>query len=272
MNCLVVRDRLAERSLGVLPTREAAPIDRHLVWCAACRKEAAQLDSAAAMLAFSVAPSDSGPPPGLEDRVVQAVQGHASQRAGHVAPRRGRLIAAAVVAAVLAISSLGWGAVMAGKAAKSDEAAEVAQERQLGAVDQFRDFVLSLEFRDQEGEVLLGTLTHTRRGGGSGSAVTLVSPSIDDIAMVLVSGIPVPERSSVPLTVTLLRPGGVSLEVGTIDALDDAGSGIVVGDRFGRPLDAYDQVVVRDGDGRIIMRGVISASAPIASPVASAST
>lgn len=266
MNCLVVRDRLAERSLGVLPNREAAPIDRHLVWCAACRKEAAQLDSAAAMLAFSVAPSDSGPPPELEERVVEAVQGHSSRRAGHVAPRRGHLVAAAVVAAVLAISSLGWGAVMAGKAAKSDEAAEVAQERQQGAVDQFRAFLLSLEFSDPEGEVLLGTLTHTRRGGGSGSAVTLVSPSIDDIAMVLVTGIPAPERSSVPLTVTLLGHEDASLDVGTIEALDDAGSGIVVGDHLGRRLDAYDQVIVRDADGRIIMRGVISARAPIASP------
>ncbi|HEY6566146.1 MAG TPA: hypothetical protein VI341_01395 [Actinomycetota bacterium] len=267
MNCLVVRDRLAERSLGVLPNREATPIDRHLVWCAACRKEAAQLDSAAAMLAFSVAPAEAGPSPELEDRVVEAIQGQAAGGAGrHVAPRRGRLLAAALVAAVLAVSGLGWGAVMAGKAAKSDEAAEAAQARQKTAVDEFRTLLQSLEFSDPEGEVLLGTLIHTRRGGGSGSAFTLVSPSIDDMAIVLVTGVPVHERSATPFTVELLSSRRESLSVGTIDALDDAGSGIVVGDHFAQPLGTYDQVVVRDVDGQVVMRGEISARAPIASP------
>jgi hypothetical protein len=267
VNCLVVRDRLAERSLGVLPSRESGPIDRHLVWCAACRKEASQLDSAAAMLAFSVAPADSGPSPELEDRVVEAIQGQAAGGAGgHVAPRRGRLIAAALIAAVLAISSLGWGAVMAGKAAKSDEAAEVAQERQKTAVDRFQALLVSAEFSDPDGEVLLGTLNQTRRGGGSGSALTLVSPSIDDMAIVLVNGVPGPERSSVPFTVELLGPRGASLDVGTIEALDDSGSGIVVGDHFPQPLGAYDRVIVRDVDGRIVLRGAIAAGAPLASP------
>jgi hypothetical protein len=265
VNCLVVRDRLAERSLGVLPGRESGPIDRHLVWCAACRKEAAQLDSAAAMLAFSVAPADAGPAPELEDRVVEAVQGQATRRSGgHVAPRRGRLIAAVSVAAVLAVSSLGWGAVMAGKAAKSDEAAAVAQERQKTAVDEFRTLLQTLEFSD--GEVLLGTLTPTRRGAGSGSAFTLVSPSIDDMAIVLVTGVPAAERSSVPYTVTLQSARGATLDVGAIETLDSGGSGIVVADGFAQPLAAYDAVIVRNADGRIVIRGAISARAPIESP------
>ena len=264
MNCVVVRDRLAERSLGILPNRETAPMDRHLVWCAACRKEAGQLDSAAAMLAFSVAPADSGPAPQLEDRVVEAVQGEARRSGGHVAPRRGRLVAAAAIAAVLALSSLGWGAVMAGRAAESDKAAEAAEERQQSAADRFAEILKTVEF--SEGEVMLGTLSHTRRGGGSGSAFTLVSPSIDDMAIVLVTGVPSPERSAAPFTVTLQNPRGASRLVGTIAALDDAGSGIVVGDHFDQPLDAYNEVIVRNGNGRIVLRGSISSRAPIASP------
>ena len=267
MNCLVVRDRLAERALGALPGRELGPIDRHLVWCAACRKEAAQLDSAAAMLAFSVAPADEGPSPELEDRVVESVQGQAARRAGgHHAPRRRRLAVATIVAATLAVSSLGWGAVMAGRAARSDEAAAAAKNRQDSAAEQFERILSQLEFSDPEGEVLLGTLTHTRHGGGSGSAFTLVSPSIADMAIVLVNGVPASERSSAPFAVELLGPRGASMDVGSIDALDDGGSGIVVNDRFDLSLGVYDRVIVRDIDGRVVLRGAIAARAPIASP------
>jgi hypothetical protein len=269
VNCIVVRDRLAERALGALPTRELGPIDRHLAWCAACRKEAGQLDSAAAMLAFSVAPASAGPAPELEDRVVEAVQREAAGRSrSHVPPRRGRLAVAVVVAAVLAVSSLGWGAVMAGRAARSDEAAAAARNRQESTAEQFERILSTLEFSDPEADVFLGTLEATRKGAGGGSALTLVSPTIPDTAIVLVDGVPASNRSSVPFAVRLRGPRGASLSVGVIPVIDDGGSGIVVAKFADEDVDlaAYDRVIVRDAEGRVVMRGAIAVRAAIASP------
>lgn len=268
MNCLVVRDRLAERALGGLPSRESGPIDRHLAWCAACRKEAGQMDSAAAMLAFSVAPAAHGPSDGFEDRLVEAVQREVATRRAGVkgGTRRGRYVVAGVLAAALTFSGLVWGAVMAGKADQSDRAAAAAQQGQKSAVEQFRQVLISLEFPDPEGDVFLGTLEPTREGGGGGSALTLVSPEIPDMAMVVLDGVPAAERPSVPFSVRLLGPRGMSLSVGDVTSLDDGGSGIVVEKFDAANLAAFDRVIVRDADGHVVMRGAIAARAPIASP------
>jgi Putative zinc-finger len=265
VNCPAVRDLLAEHALGALLTRDADAIDRHVAWCAACRKEATELHTAAAVLAFSVAPAEPAPAPDLEERVVQAVQRSAQPpAAAHVAPRRGRLAVAAVVAAMLAVSGLGWGAVMAGRAARSDEAAQEQTRAAENAAEQFRRLLATVEFADPEGDVYLATLGPTAEGGGGGSALTLVSPSIRDMAVVLVNGVPPAERKAAPFTVLLRGPRGASLTVGKIRELDASGSGIVVRD-FDLDLGAFDTVIVRDGD-HVVMRGTISTRAPIASP------
>ena len=71
MNCVAVRDQLPELAVGVLSQREQVALERHLDWCAGCRKEAAELGEAAATFAFALA---SAPlPDGLEDKVVAGV-------------------------------------------------------------------------------------------------------------------------------------------------------------------------------------------------------
>ena len=126
MNCAAVRDRLTERALGAVPADDAQALDRHLAWCAACRKEAGELDRAATTFAFALAPAE--PPADLEDRVVANVQEVAAKRLPQGA-RRGRLAVTLAVAGMLAVSGLGWGAVMAGKAARFEDLSNVQRQK-----------------------------------------------------------------------------------------------------------------------------------------------
>ena len=125
MTCLEVRDRLVERSLGALPLEDVRDVERHMAWCAGCRKEAAQLDRAAATFALTLAPES--PPAGLEDRVVTAVMAVADAPRVRPASRRGRSAAASVIAAAVAVSALGWGTAMAGRAERARESAKRAR-------------------------------------------------------------------------------------------------------------------------------------------------
>ena len=145
MNCTAVRDRLTERALGAVPADDAQALDRHLAWCAACRKEAGELDQAATTFAFALAPAE--PPADLEDRVVANVQEVAAKRLPQTA-RRGRLAVALAVAGMLAVSGLGWGAVMAGKAARFEDLSIVQRQKTLEALDAFKKIVSQPEFND----------------------------------------------------------------------------------------------------------------------------
>src|SRR6476619_852106 len=72
VNCPAVRDRLPEHALGIADHHDVHAVERHLAWCAACRKEARDLERAAATLAF--APAPAAPPRELEERIVAAAR------------------------------------------------------------------------------------------------------------------------------------------------------------------------------------------------------
>jgi predicted anti-sigma-YlaC factor YlaD len=106
MNCVDVRDRLAEHALGVLEEDDLRQVDRHLQWCAGCRKESAEMLEGLAKVPLSLRPVD--PEPSLEDRVVEAVA--AASGRGRGTARRGlRMLAVATLAAAItAASAFGW--------------------------------------------------------------------------------------------------------------------------------------------------------------------
>jgi Putative zinc-finger len=259
VNCLSVRELLTEQVLGVLPRAEHSVVDRHLEWCAACRKEAGELQRAAATLAYSVAPVE--PPVELEERVVEVVRGAAGRRRA-VAPRRSRIAAAGVLAAMLALSGLGWGAVMAGRADRFEQQAADAREQQRQAIQEnFAKFLQLPEF-DPESIVEVSTLLSPRLREGRGDALVLLSPG-DDLVFVLVNDLREVGESRLPLTVSLVSDDAAPLRVGEIRTLDSAGGGAVYA-TFAEDLTDVDTVVIRDASGRILIRGTLSVYEPTA--------
>ena len=261
MNCTAVRDRLTERAFGALSTSDTKAVDRHLAWCAACRKEAGELDGAAATLAFAVAPVE--PAPDLVDRVAGGVRTVVAK--GRPTPRRGRFAIALAVAAMVAVSALGWGAVMAGRAARFAETAAEQRQRTADAAKRFSDIINSAEFSDPGNSVFVGTLsTSTRGASAGGSALTLVSPGTRDLAIVMVNGLR-SDAAAMPLRVFLMSERGRKLPVGRIAALDSGGNAIVF-KRYDVDLSRYTGVEVRDPSGSVVLQGSVALRPALVTP------
>ncbi|MEP7059757.1 MAG: zf-HC2 domain-containing protein [Actinomycetota bacterium] len=251
MTCSAARTLLPERSLGTLTGRNATELERHLAWCAACRKEARELGAAAASLVFALAPRE--PAPELEDRVVAAVQHAASGRTP--AHRRGRMVVAATVAAMLAVAGLGFGAVMAGRAARFRDIAITTSVRNRDAVATFRQILQSIEFTDPGNSVEMGQLTQVHGGPASGTALTLLAPSGQDMAVVTVAALRV-DPARFPLVVTLVGPKA-KVRVGAIAKVDSGGAATIAA-QLDQDLAGLDQVVIRDVGGDVVLRGELT--------------
>jgi anti-sigma factor RsiW len=255
VNCVAVRDQLPELAVGVLPPREEVALERHLQWCAGCRKEVAELGEGAATFAFALAPAPV--PPGLEDRVVAGVgRAAARPRTG----RRTRTVIAAVIAAAIAVASLGWGAVMAGRAQQFAERAAQAEQDRLQALEQFQWVLDTLPFQARADETHLGQLAPTlaiRRGGGA--VLELVSPTRLDFVVVMVSGLP-RDPSLAPYRVALKDARGRVLRGGTIGDLDADGGGQAFREFRNTDLTGFTTVLVRDASGRLVLKGTVDQS------------
>jgi predicted anti-sigma-YlaC factor YlaD len=264
VNCTAVRDRLTERALGAVPADDAQALDRHLAWCAACRKEAGELDRAVTTFAFTLAPAE--PPADLEDRVVANVQEVAAKRLPQGA-RRGRLAVALAVAGMIAVSGLGWGAVMAGKAARFEDLSNDQRLRTLEALDAFKKIVAQPEFNDPSNAVFLGALAADAPGAtAAGSALTLASPSTPDIAIVMINGFDaVASKGALPFRVFLMAGPGQRLPLGKIKALD-SGGGAILSRQFELDLARYTGVEVLDRDNNVVLQGTVSRRPSITTP------
>lgn len=253
MNCARVRDLLPEHALGVAGG-DAAAIDRHLAGCAACRKEARELSGAAASLAYALAPAS--PPPGLEDDVVATV--HHAAGGGRRRPGGVRRSTAVMLAAALAMVGLVGGAVLA---RREPDPATVAQNRSASEQDAIRTFLESSV--TGEGTVAsIGVLRPAAGGPGGGSAVSVVAPRTIDSVLIVASGL---AGDALPYRVELADGQGGFTRVGTVRVLD-GGGGFSVGSQTGRDLSSFVNVLVRDRDGEVVLRGTLRDEVPAASP------
>ena len=255
MTCLEVRELLPEHAIGVLGEPDRERIQRHLQWCAGCRKEAGDLGQAASTLAFALAPVPV--PEGLGERVVASVRRAAG---GPGTRRRARTAAASLIAATVAFASLGWGAVMAGRADRFADRAERAERAQEAAIEQFQTVLSQVIPSDSvsSSETHLGQLRPVAAGTGGGFALQLVSPEILDFVMVIVNGLDDPDR--LPLRVWLVNDKGRELRGGRIDELDANGGAEVYHEFSTQGLGGFTTVNVVDRAGEVVFTGTIDQS------------
>jgi hypothetical protein len=254
-SCAGVRERLAEHALGVLSEGDRDDVERHLQWCAACRKEAEDLSAGAATLAFAV-PAAS-PPPGLAERVAEQVARIARAPSFR---RRTRAAASVAIAALVAVSALGWGAVMAGRAERYRIRAIAEQRQELQSVRQFQhmfqQFSGQLNTGLRNDETSLAQLAPASGCCGGGVALELVSDSLVDFVMLRVSGLPTDTRFQ-PYHAWLLDAAGNALSAGRIDQLDSDGSGELFHEFPQADLSAFTRILVRDAEGKVALEGAV---------------
>jgi hypothetical protein len=256
VSCLEVRELLPEHAIGVLGELEHERIQRHLQTCAGCRKEAGDLGQAASTLAFALAPVPV--PDGLGDRVVARIRSAAGAPGTR---RRARTATVTLVAAALVFASLGWGAVMAGRAERFADRAARAQREQAIAIEHFQQVLGNVipggSLSDNETHI--GQLSPVAGGTGGGFALQLVSPRILDFVMVIVNGLDDP--SELPLRVQLVNDRGRVLRAGRIDALDANGGAEVYHQFRTQGLGGFTTVNVVDQAGRAVLTGTVDQSA-----------
>jgi anti-sigma factor RsiW len=283
VSCSVVRELLTEHALGVTGPRESLIVERHLAWCAACRKEAQDLSRATAALAFAAPPAN--PPADLEDQVVEAVHkisghkisGHkisGHKISGHTisgrpasrgprGPRRSRRVGTLVLAAAIAVSGLGLGAVIAQRSAPEDQT-DAAAERAKDALSEFTQLFEESRLIDPEADVLLGVLGPEGAGRARGTAMTIVVPRLEDRAVVMVTGLP-DRAARLPYRVAIADGKGNIVEVGIVSELDPGGEATVI-TSVSRDLTSFVNVFVTDVHDRVVLRGTLRERTSVPSP------
>lgn len=260
MNCAGVRETLPAFALGVAAPPDVSSVELHVETCAACRKEAIDLQRAVTAFGYALAPVEPAVPE-LEDRVVAAVQTASAPGTRRRAKRHKRAGVTLLAAAIL-IAAIGTGAVFANRAERLRLQQERTALQQDEFLHRFGEAVQSAQYADPGADVLTGMLAAADGRRGTGSALVIVSPSADDEAIVMVSGLP---EHSLPLEVSITNAKGRALELGSIRRLDSAG-----GATFARivsgGLDGFVDVVIRDARGHVVLRGGLAEQTTVASP------
>jgi hypothetical protein len=253
VNCLAVRERLPEHAVASLPQRDAAGGEGHLAWCAACRKESAELGEAAATLAFAAAPVE--PPSTLEEDVVGGVQRRARrQSATH---RRLRIASAvAVVATIIAVavtaSNLWFGAaVVAGPDAPGANGIDIQRAEQR-AQERFQEVLDDFQSTGEGGRFAALVAPRNRPGRGWGFVMLSRGKDVAGVRLLdLDTG-----KGALPYRVWVNYGLEARIRIGDISSLDQAGAA----EMFARvDIDLRDasRFVVRRADGSVALSGPI---------------
>ena len=252
MECMEVRDRLTEYAVSTLPDDELRDVERHLDWCAGCRKEARELREGAALAGLALPPAPI--PDGLENRVVNRVRAAARARTPsrrRVAVRRSVTILAAVVGLV----GMGTAGVLFAQRQDAEDRLVQSQHQAQQIAERLEGFLSSLPKESrQPRDVAQATLTSPSGAFGGGGALRITSPSHEDIALVTVGGL---ARHAAPYKVWLKAVSGSSLFVGNISQLDTAGAGSTTHE-YSDDLRLYRYVEVRDANDRLVLRGAFA--------------
>ncbi len=178
VTCADVRERLPERALGVLDAREAAEVDRHCSGAPPAGRRSGELTRRRRGPGVRRRPPRS-PPPSWRIASSSWCRGRRAVRErAMLRGAAGRLAVAAVVAAMVAVSGLGWGAVMAGKAARSEQQATESRAAALRRRGQVHPLHQQPGVRRSDGaRSSSARWPPAPTAPGGGSAFTLVSPA-----------------------------------------------------------------------------------------------
>jgi hypothetical protein len=252
MDCLVVRNRLPEYAVSTLTERDRTALERHLEWCAGCRKESAELKEAATIVGLSL--PHAAPGPDLEDRVVARVRTAAARR-GQPRRRFVVLVAATVVTAMVAAAGLGWGVFLSAKVNTAEGRADAATQQAHQYLGRLRNLLQQLAASQGGGEdVRLTTLAPVREGEGGGAGLVLVSPRSQDWALVVVGGL---SAKRTPYRVWLTTAAGRRVFVGRIAKVRSSDGGAQLGRQFRLDLTPVRRVIIKDARGVTVLSGAI---------------
>jgi hypothetical protein len=252
MDCVDVRDRLTEYALSLLPADDVDRVERHLSWCAGCRKEAAELAGGAATVALSL--PDAEPPAELEGRIVREIR---TATAGPRRPRgRGRSRTIVLVAATLAIlMGLGWVSTL-GRLQTAKQAQEDSRRRAQSTVEGFeklsKDLLAGTQAPGPRDRLLDAQLVPELGYDGGGKALVFLSPRRPDWILVYVGGV---AARGGPYGVTFQSPSGEVIPLGKQSA--DMGGGITMFGQYPRSLKSFTRIVVTDRRGHVVMTGTV---------------
>jgi Putative zinc-finger len=245
MDCPRVREHLAEYVLGTLEGDTRRFVERHLEWCAGCRKEMGELAEGAAVASSAFSPAE--PPPELENRIVAAIGEAVGRRDQRRRPRLA--VAAATAAALVAIGAFGWAIAMTGRLSEFRHVADRAQSR----AEEFEKVLRSILMEADDGRILSADLVGVADAPGGGRGIIFDAPGGTDWALVITGGL-APENGPYH---AYLTTGGSRQRLGL---LSPSATGEMAAYRiFSRDVSGAHWVSVRDGSGNTVLRGSVSA-------------